>query len=151
CVSDRRDCSGAVLITASHKTAAAQLFYLFVARADCDLSHRCPYRRAASVQVRPATANWPDPDPNRGLGTFPKDPNRRAAIFEEGAPGRIRTHDPQIRSLVLYPAELPVRSGPPNLVTREPIGKRGNFGRREPAVPSCCRRIAGFHRLLRHQ
>ena len=26
-----------------------------------------------------------------------------------GAPGRIRTHDPQIRSLVLYPAELPVR------------------------------------------
>src|SRR5262245_11332846 len=25
-----------------------------------------------------------------------------------GAPGRIRTHDPQIRSLVLYPAELPV-------------------------------------------
>ena len=24
-----------------------------------------------------------------------------------GAPGRIRTHDPQIRSLVLYPAELP--------------------------------------------
>ena len=44
-----------------------------------------------------------------------------------GAPGRIRTHDPQIRSLVLYPAELPVRSGPPNLVTREPIGKRGYF------------------------
>lgn len=25
-----------------------------------------------------------------------------------GAPGRIRTPDPQIRSLVLYPAELPV-------------------------------------------
>ena len=44
-----------------------------------------------------------------------------------GAPGRIRTHDPQIRSLVLYPAELPVRSGPPKLVTREPIGKRRNF------------------------
>ncbi len=33
-----------------------------------------------------------------------------------GAPGRIRTHDPQIRSLVLYPAELPVR-GARNLVT----------------------------------
>ena len=28
-----------------------------------------------------------------------------------GAPGRIRTHDPQIRSLVLYPAELPVLTG----------------------------------------
>lgn len=24
----------------------------------------------------------------------------------DGAPGRIRTHDPQIRSLVLYPVEL---------------------------------------------
>jgi hypothetical protein len=29
-------------------------------------------------------------------------------LFANGAPGRIRTHDPQIRSLVLYPAELPV-------------------------------------------
>jgi hypothetical protein len=32
-----------------------------------------------------------------------------------GAPGKIRTPDPQIRSLVLYPAELPVhrlRSAP---------------------------------------
>ena len=27
-----------------------------------------------------------------------------------GAPGKIRTPDPQIRSLVLYPAELPVHS-----------------------------------------
>ena len=27
-----------------------------------------------------------------------------------GAPGRIRTPDPQIRSLVLYPAELPVQA-----------------------------------------
>ena len=30
-----------------------------------------------------------------------------------GAPGRIRTPDPQIRSLVLYPAELPVRTTQP--------------------------------------
>jgi hypothetical protein len=29
-----------------------------------------------------------------------------AAFGGNGAPGRIRTHDPQIRSLVLYPAEL---------------------------------------------
>jgi hypothetical protein len=41
-----------------------------------------------------------------------------------GAPGRIRTHDPQIRSLVLYPAELPVLRGPPKLVRRAPNGKR---------------------------
>jgi hypothetical protein len=26
--------------------------------------------------------------------------------FQYGAPGRIRTSDPQVRSLVLYPAEL---------------------------------------------
>ena len=30
------------------------------------------------------------------------------AAKEGGAPGKIRTPDPQIRSLVLYPAELPV-------------------------------------------
>jgi hypothetical protein len=30
-------------------------------------------------------------------------------MFRNGAPERIRTPDPQIRSLVLYPAELPVR------------------------------------------
>ncbi len=29
-------------------------------------------------------------------------------MLSYGAPGRIRTPDPQIRSLVLYPAELPV-------------------------------------------
>ena len=28
------------------------------------------------------------------------------ATKENGAPGGIRTHDPQIRNLVLYPAEL---------------------------------------------
>jgi hypothetical protein len=30
-------------------------------------------------------------------------------MLSDGAPERIRTPDPQIRSLVLYPAELPVR------------------------------------------
>jgi hypothetical protein len=30
-------------------------------------------------------------------------------LKNNGAPGKIRTPDPQIRSLVLYPAELPVR------------------------------------------
>ena len=30
------------------------------------------------------------------------------SFYWNGAPGKIRTPDPQIRSLVLYPAELPV-------------------------------------------
>ena len=33
------------------------------------------------------------------------------AMGENGAPERIRTSDPQIRSLVLYPAELRARCG----------------------------------------
>ncbi len=45
-----------------------------------------------------------------------------------GAPGRIRTSDPQIRSLVLYPAELRALSGPRGaaglIVPREPRGTR---------------------------
>ena len=32
-------------------------------------------------------------------------------LFANGAPERIRTSDPQIRSLVLYPAELRARCG----------------------------------------
>jgi hypothetical protein len=32
------------------------------------------------------------------------------SVFRSGAPGEIRTPDPQIRSLVLYPAELPVHA-----------------------------------------
>ena len=31
-------------------------------------------------------------------------------VKENGALGKIRTPDPQIRSLVLYPAELPVQT-----------------------------------------
>jgi hypothetical protein len=43
----------------------------------------------------------------------------------DGAPGRIRTHDPQIRSLVLYPAELPVLTkGRQNLLIGAGKGKR---------------------------
>jgi hypothetical protein len=57
-----------------------------------------------------------------------------------GAPGRIRTHDPQIRSLVLYPAELPVRAkgGGQNLGRSPPIGKRlamRQAGRQSQADP----------------
>jgi hypothetical protein len=37
-----------------------------------------------------------------------KPPNPIHDLKENGAPGAIRTPDPQIRSLVLYPAELRV-------------------------------------------
>jgi hypothetical protein len=33
-------------------------------------------------------------------------------LWQSGAPGTIRTSDPQIRSLVLYPAELRALCGP---------------------------------------
>ena len=36
----------------------------------------------------------------------------RCVKVESGAPGKIRTPDPLIRSQVLYPAELPVRVPP---------------------------------------
>ena len=35
---------------------------------------------------------------------------------ENGDPGAIRTHDPQLRRLVLYPAELPGHSASPFLM-----------------------------------
>jgi hypothetical protein len=38
------------------------------------------------------------------------DDHGREESLNAGAPERIRTPDPQIRSLVLYPAELPVRA-----------------------------------------
>ena len=51
--------------------------------------------------------------------------------FGDGAPGEIRTPDPQIRSLVLYPAELRAREG------REPrqAAARWQAPRRKPPMP----------------
>ena len=37
-------------------------------------------------------------------------PQGFAHLYRSGAPARIRTSDPQIRSLVLYPAELRARA-----------------------------------------
>jgi hypothetical protein len=51
-----------------------------------------------------------------------------------GAPERIRTSDPQIRSLVLYPAELRVRFGGANLFRRPAKGK-ANHRRTGPMWP----------------
>src|SRR3954467_13258222 len=59
-----------------------------------------------------------------------------------GAPEEIRTPDPQIRSLVLYPAELRARShGPAGRVAAGPrtYGRRPAKGNRTPAT---CRRWA---------
>lgn len=49
----------------------------------------------------------------------------RSLLDVVGAPERIRTSDPQIRSLVLYPAELRARAGP--------VGLRGDV----PAASRC--------------
>src|SRR3546814_4450173 len=49
-------------------------------------------------------------------------------LFRSGAPGAIRTPDPQIRSLVLYPAELRVRGAVP---------LRTVVGGRNPLFPIC--------------
>ena len=44
--------------------------------------------------------------------------------FMGGEPGGIRTRDPQLRRLLLYPAELPVRKG----CARRPIIKQSCTG-----------------------
>ena len=45
-------------------------------------------------------------------------------LRKDGAPERIRTSDPQIRSLVLYPAELRVRACLPRLLRRWAVDNR---------------------------
>src|SRR6201996_2482931 len=49
-------------------------------------------------------------------------------LFGNGAPERIRTSDPQIRSLVLYPAELRVRFEGANLLGSLSKGKHYRTG-----------------------
>src|SRR5580658_6409458 len=52
---------------------------------------------------------------------------------KSGAPEEIRTPDPQIRSLMLYPAELRVRSRAVNLLRGAAKGKRNQEG--PPSLP----------------
>ncbi len=81
-------------------------------KSSIDLHLRC-HRRRVMVQIAP------------GFGAF----LRRASAVGvrtrmNGAPGKIRTRDPQIRSLVLYPTELPVHAArAENLGTRLTLGK----------------------------
>ena len=65
----------------------------------------------------------------------------RNADEGNGAPEEIRTPDPQIRSLVLYPAELRVRFEGANLFRTLPKGKRypcrvGTLARATPRFPA---------------
>jgi hypothetical protein len=59
-----------------------------------------------------------------------------------GAPERIRTSDPQIRSLVLYPAELPVLAWYCN----DLVGVSCQRGRLGPAASACGLGLAALAR-----
>ena len=61
--------------------------------------------RAGAHACAPPAGPTADVDPGKNNG-FPKE-----AVALYGAPGRIRTSDHQVRSLVLYPAELRARGG----------------------------------------
>jgi hypothetical protein len=50
-------------------------------------------------------------------------------VFGNGAPGTIRTSDPQIRSLMLYPAELRARFSRDHVGQNPPTGMPTRFGR----------------------
>ena len=67
-------------------------------------------------------------------------PHSRGSQFcsQNGAPGKIRTPDPQIRSLVLYPAELPVLRPRPN-----GLGGSGRSPRSGRPVSRCSRESPG--------
>ena len=58
-----------------------------------------------------------------------KKPTRRLA-FLGGAPGRIRTSDPQVRSLVLYPTELRAQK------------RNYAVSTRHPSITACCNRMS---------
>ena len=109
---------------------------------------RCPRTARQPPRERPPCMVWPyegdstpSQDPGRGLAHQSAAAERTAWSFEtsaeeSGAPERIRTSDPQIRSLVLYPAELRARGG------------RAHRGKARAAQPRCGRmprRIGGGH------
>ena len=52
----------------------------------------------------------PPARPSTDFNCAPSGSKANKSSENTGAPEEIRTPDPQIRSLVLYPAELPVRS-----------------------------------------
>ena len=67
--------------------------------------------RSRSIRKnRPIFCRIGDVEKNKGLKFFNFKP------LEFGAPGRIRTRDPLVRSQVLYPTELPARE---NVIMRD--------------------------------
>ena len=90
--------------------------------------------RLRSGRLNHSLANLPSPDDLgsgivmgwlRGERTVnaPPTPKRLETKEENGAPGEIRTPNPQIRSLMLYPVELRAQSGP----DRWPGWRTGNI------------------------
>jgi hypothetical protein len=89
---------------------------------------RHPYGPAAVRRSAMDAPVKPGHDERGGTGA----PRNRRMIDLNGAPGKIRTPDPQIRSLVLYPTELPARR--PEACFRRPEGRGGRPGRAETSV-----------------
>ena len=81
---------------------------------------------------------FPPPDHVRGHASLENAPNQSrvlgSVLMENGAPGTIRTSDPQIRSLMLYPAELRARF-------RKRIGPKGS-------ADGAAKMVAGRERAL---
>src|SRR6202795_4378570 len=71
------------------------------------LGHFRRQRREGRPAQRPTLLFWRRS--HCGLGTCAGSKRRTDRLEMFGAPGEIRTPDPQIRSLVLYPAELRAR------------------------------------------
>ena len=105
---------------ARHADYETTLAYIHVA----DEVKRAAANRAA---IRPALEFIPTKSPRQKSQTAKKQRIRksRKSLKENGAPEEIRTPDPQIRSLVLYPAELRARffARAENLCITTPHGK----------------------------
>ncbi len=91
-------------------------------------------RRHAAPSLRPVSPPARKPV-QRGSGGWPSSGSAtpRGEPGKNGAPGGIRTPDPQIRSLVLYPAELRARRARrrPWLASAAPLGT-GTYSKRGP-------------------
>jgi hypothetical protein len=83
---------------------------------DCLAWHRYSLPQVAFLST--TNSSWLQRSPAKTL-----DPLMFVVLHVNGAPGTIRTSDPQIRSLVLYPAELRVRAEGRNLGVSTWLGK----------------------------
>ncbi len=88
----------------ARKKPTVRLAFSHMARPEgrAGASYEAPLRAPVSAR-RAATGRQSDGASGK------KKANREVGFFIYGAPGRIRTSDPQVRSLVLYPTELRAR------------------------------------------